>query len=76
MLEVGSAIVDDGRWVGESWATLLSVCGQHVSLSCWARSISPTVGLSRASVRMFQVAGGSVHFNQTVNISSRRLLIW
>ena len=70
MLNVGSAIGDDGHWMGWSWATLLSVCGQYLSLSCWARSLSPTGGLSRASVRMVQVGGGLVHFNQTVNISN------
>ena len=33
----------------------LSALGQYLSLSCWARSFSPTGGLSRASVRMSQV---------------------
>ena len=75
ILEAGRAIEGDGCWVGEPWVTPPSVCGQYLSLSCWARSLSPTGWLSRASVRMFQVGGG-LDFSQTVSISSRRLLIW
>ena len=70
MLEAGCVIEDDACWVGYSHANPLSVGGQYLSLSCWARSLSPTGALSRASVRMYQVGGGLVHFNQTVSISS------
>ena len=73
MLEEGRATGGDNS---QPWVTPPSFLGQYLSLSCWARSLSPTGGLSRASVRMFQVGGGLVHFNQTVSISSRRLLIW
>ena len=73
MLEVGRATGGDNP---QQWVTPRSFRGQYLSLSCWARSLSPTGGLLRASVRLYQVGGGLVHFSQTVNISRRRLLIW
>ena len=72
ILEVGRATGCD---TPRTCVTPPSVCVQYLALSCWARSLSPTGGLSRASVRMFQVGGGLVHFNQTVSISSRRSVI-
>ena len=56
--------------VGRVWARGSKCPGHYLSLSCWARRVSPTGGLSRASMRMFQVGRGLVHLNQTVSISS------